>query len=418
MLAEAALSLVCLESLVDGASRRGFGSIYSDRRRTPAETVGLMRPLMPEFGITRLACVTGLDHIGIPVWSAIRPNSRTLAQSQGKGLDDAAAQASALMEAVEVATAERTDFPVVRATRRELANAGLAVDSIDHLLRSGSRPIIDDEPIDWLEGHDLVAERAVMVPHGAVTFADARLRSRYWQTSDGLASGNTLWEAVLHGLCERIERDAMTLWLLRPDDEVMSRCVDAASFRDPALNSLCDAIACAGLQLRLFDASCDTNTPVFTAFISDPADGFEDRWKYFDLSSGSGCHPLPVLAAIRAVTEAAQTRLTTISAARDDFDPRRYFERLDPSLLVYPRSTPQLRPELARPVAPDRGGYLRGLITRLTAVGVDSVILVPFERGERGFAVARILVPALENPSGDRAARFGPRAMAFVEARS
>ena len=62
-----------------------------------------MRALMAEFGITRLARLTGLDNVGVPVWSAIRPNSRTLAQSQGKGVDDPSAMASAVMEAVEVA---------------------------------------------------------------------------------------------------------------------------------------------------------------------------------------------------------------------------------------------------------------------------------------------------------------------------
>ena len=80
---------------------------HSDRLRRATETVAHMRQNFARFGITRLADVTGLDCIGIPVWMAVRPNSKTLAVSQGKGLSNAAAQASAVMEAAEVATAER-----------------------------------------------------------------------------------------------------------------------------------------------------------------------------------------------------------------------------------------------------------------------------------------------------------------------
>ena len=59
------------------------------------------------FGITRLGRLTGLDRIGIPVWTATRPNATNLSVSQGKGVDDAAAAVSAVMEAAEMAAAER-----------------------------------------------------------------------------------------------------------------------------------------------------------------------------------------------------------------------------------------------------------------------------------------------------------------------
>ncbi|HEY9009478.1 MAG TPA: hypothetical protein VIN06_00525, partial [Devosia sp.] len=64
-----------------------------------------MRPFLADFGITRLARQTGLDAIGIPCFAAIRPNSKTLSVNMGKGIDDDAAMASAIMEAVEYAIA-------------------------------------------------------------------------------------------------------------------------------------------------------------------------------------------------------------------------------------------------------------------------------------------------------------------------
>src|SRR5947209_7315915 len=74
---------------------------------SPAETCARVRPLMPVMGITRIANITGLDSIGIPVVMVCRPNSRALAVAQGKGLDLDAAKASGLMESVESYHAER-----------------------------------------------------------------------------------------------------------------------------------------------------------------------------------------------------------------------------------------------------------------------------------------------------------------------
>ncbi len=64
--------------------------------------------LLRRFGITRVGDVTGLDIVGIPVWFAVRPNSRGLSVSQGKGLVPAQARLSAVMEAIEGAVAEDT----------------------------------------------------------------------------------------------------------------------------------------------------------------------------------------------------------------------------------------------------------------------------------------------------------------------
>jgi YcaO-like protein with predicted kinase domain len=62
------------------------------RSRTSSETWAAVQPLLQEIGITRVGDITGLDRIGIPVWIAVRPNSRTLSVSQGKGLDAPAAR--------------------------------------------------------------------------------------------------------------------------------------------------------------------------------------------------------------------------------------------------------------------------------------------------------------------------------------
>ena len=80
--------------LARGGALKGYTS-GTHRTVTPAETLARLKPLLPRMGITRLANVTGLDTIGIPVVMSVRPNSRSRSVSQGKGLDlDAASHQS------------------------------------------------------------------------------------------------------------------------------------------------------------------------------------------------------------------------------------------------------------------------------------------------------------------------------------
>ena len=76
------------------------------------------------MGITRIADVTGLDTIGIPVVMVYRPNSRSVVVAQGKGLDLLAAKVSGAMESVEVFMAERITKPLLLGSFNDLMLAG------------------------------------------------------------------------------------------------------------------------------------------------------------------------------------------------------------------------------------------------------------------------------------------------------
>ncbi|MBL8590800.1 MAG: YcaO-like family protein [Methylobacteriaceae bacterium] len=371
---------------------------------------------MNTFGVTRLARVTGLDTVGIPVWSAIRPNAKTLAQSQGKGIDDAAAAASALMESIEVATAERDDHPHISASIADLVARGAQFEIMDHLRRSGKSRLMKRERTEWMAGLDLISGAYVYVPKECVVMTDGHGRDRYWQSTDGLASGNTVREAIFHGLCERIERDATALWLLRTDEEVAEACVDHAEFGDHVLDTLIRRVEAAHLQVRLFDLTSDLGIPVFAAYISPPASSNVGAWSYFDLSAGYGCHPIPARAAIRALTEAAQTRLTTISGARDDFDPSIYADKLDPSLHIFARCVPRRQTNGRR--APDDRSISRSvedIVDHLRQRSISPIVSVVLDDRQGEFAVVKTLAPLLEGPPGDRENPFGPRAIALAE---
>ena len=96
-----------------------------------------MRPRFDEVGITRLAEITGLDIVGWPVWAAVRPNASTLAVCQGKGASVEAAQASAVMEAVEISVAERVR-PTLIASPSALEARREAFDLLPGFIRAGA----------------------------------------------------------------------------------------------------------------------------------------------------------------------------------------------------------------------------------------------------------------------------------------
>jgi YcaO-like protein with predicted kinase domain len=101
-----------------GAAKRYRSGTH--RTVTPDETLRRGLRVAPVMGITRIANVTGLDSVGIPVVMVCRPNSRSLAVSQGKGLDLTAAKASGLMESIETYHAETITFPLRLCSHEEL----------------------------------------------------------------------------------------------------------------------------------------------------------------------------------------------------------------------------------------------------------------------------------------------------------
>jgi len=123
------------------------------RTRSPAETLAAYGPRMGELGITRLADVTGLDHVGLPVYMAVRPNARSLSVSQGKGIDRDSAKASALMEAIEGWHAERVELPLRYESLAALRRAGEAVLDVRRLQLHPGATLRDEAPIAWVHGY-------------------------------------------------------------------------------------------------------------------------------------------------------------------------------------------------------------------------------------------------------------------------
>jgi ribosomal protein S12 methylthiotransferase accessory factor len=366
------------------------------RTRSPAETLAAYTKWMPHMGITRLANVTGLDHIGMPVYAAIRPNARSLATSQGKGLDADSAKASALMEAIELWHAENIE------------GASLSWDS--YLGRKRKARVLDVERVHlrrgrrfgvhaprlWIEGFDLIQREPVWVPFEMVSmnYVEPGVAGALLSSSNGLASGNHPLEALCHGLCEVIERHSEPLWT-----EGHGTRIDLASIRDPAPRAVLDLVERSGARTALWEITSAVGVPVYLAVVTDPPDA--GRWRLLGGYDGHGCHLSPSVAVCRAVTEAVQSRLTFIAGNRDDCFRPDYWNTQNELLHraqweeFFVSAPPGSAWDGASLETDTFEGDLALLLSRVQQLGLDRVIAVDLTRPEIGIPVVKVVVPGL-----------------------
>ncbi|WP_337268361.1 YcaO-like family protein [Oryzifoliimicrobium ureilyticus] len=394
---------------------RGDRLTYSDRVCPPDETLRRVEPLLAQYGITRVCRLTGLDRIGVPVWSAVTPNAYSIVTHHGKGITDADARISATMEALERAIAAEPAITSVRETQAYLSSVGDAIDRLDNLIAHGAQDIAEDETLEWVQGCEILGGGTMWVPRDAVVLDRRSDTPRFWQSSDGLASGNTFAEASFHGLLERIERDAETLWNVSTLKQRFDSCCDATSFDNHVIDDLVRRIEAAGLTHRLFDITSDLGVPCFAAFIG-PA-GIETKTcvRLTEVAKGNGAHPVAVRAVIRAMTEAIQSRLTYISGARDDIDPDTFTRSLPREIQrlfeAHPQGRLSERQASFKPVSEPLEQMFSDLLDRLRQRNIGPVIAVSLTPVNVPIAVVKVIVPSLENPAGNRRRRFGARAI-------
>jgi YcaO-like protein with predicted kinase domain len=290
------------------------------RARSPAETLATLRPLLSKFGITRVAAHEGLGDAKIPVTVAIRPNARLLSTSQGKGVSRELADISAIMEAIELHHAERLR-PDLVATIAEVRRSGkrfLDPKRLNLLVRRLSL-YSEDEPISWLELTHLRSGERVLSPH--IIFAlDGYTKQHEIASkalacnSNGLASGNTLEEALVHGLYELIERHCIhQCWYSQ--QPLSQRRVALDSFRGvPHLDDLRNRLDDGGVTFSLTSFHTELGIPVFGAQFAAISPITSKDTPFV----GWGAHYVPEVAVSRAITEAVQGRITLIAGSRDD----------------------------------------------------------------------------------------------------
>ncbi|EPX58890.1 hypothetical protein D187_003605 [Cystobacter fuscus DSM 2262] len=372
------------------------------RLLAPEETLERIRRFMPLMGITRIANVTGLDTLGLPVVMVYRPNSRSLAVSPGKGLDLISAKVSGLMESVEGYHAENIHLPLKLASHAELRFSHPLVD-VTGLPRLSASLFHEHLRLLWVEGVELMEGRAVWVPfdlvHTCFTLPLPTGSGAFLMSSNGLASGNHVLEATSHALCEVVERDATTLWHLRDERARRGTRLVLDTVDDPACRDMLARYERAGVEAAVWETTTDVG---LSAFLCRIAERTPDPLRPLPVTQGMGCHPARQVALLRALTEAAQSRLTLISGARDDVSLQRYegIRDLDRTAraLEHMRSEPQVR--RFQDVPTFEGEFfdedVAWSLERLRAAGLRQVVVVELTKRELGIPVVRVIIPGLE----------------------
>jgi YcaO-like protein with predicted kinase domain len=393
------------------------------RSVAPEETVRRAWRFAPVMGITRIGNVTGLDVVGVPVVTVTRPNSRSLAVAQGKGLTLAAAKASGLMESIESYHAETITLPLRYCSLNELRYTHRVVDPAQ-LPAVATSSFHSSMRLLWCEGRDLMDGGPAFVPYELVhtdyTWPQPAGSGCFAASSNGLASGNHLLEAISHAICEVVERDANSLWMLREPTDRESRQLDLTTVDDAACRQVIEKFEAAGLELSAWDMTTDIGVASFYCVIFQAAD---DPTRWLPPAAGAGSHPSRAIALLRALTEAAQTRLVHISGSRDDVGRDRYVRHRYRGVLD------DLRGHVARPGprnfrdAPDCDGDtfeddVAWLLTRLREVGVNHVVAIDLTNDAFKLPVVRVVIPGLEGPHEAPGYVAGVRAQAIMASRS
>lgn len=375
----------------------------------PKETLDRVLPLLPKAGMEPLEDITGVDNIGIPVYSISRPNASKGAVNNynGKGPTPEQAMASAVMEAMERYSAEQRDSDeIVYGTIKEAMEVGPTVDPREMILPMRFLNYIDDGMIAWCLGYDLFRGERVWVPANAVYhpyFPDGDMQIFRYHTN-GIAAGNTMEEAILHALLELVERDAWSIFEFRekgvPDIEVSEGTV---------CWNLIQKFKEGGVEIHLKDLTHDLGIPTIGAAADDVATKNPEL-----LSIGVGTHLNPEIAAIRAITEVAQSRTTHKHGAKTNAKLQKInqdmgYERIKKANRIwFDDSSEKIRLDDMEHLDTEYVlDDIEVVLQRLADNGFDRVVAVDLTR-DIGVPVVRMIVPGLEVYTMDPE-REGPR---------
>ncbi len=413
-----------------GSRELKYSAAGVERSVKPGATIRRARAVLDVIGVTKVADVTDLDRVGIPNFIAVRPYDAGpgISYYNGKGVTRDQAHAGALMEAIERHAGEWYDGPITAASYANLSRHSACVDPQDiHV------PMVRDYRenlrLEWAQGFDLITRRPTYVPLNCLLapyrpYLGAVL---FYSSTNGLASGNTRVDAVCHALCEVIERDTTALVmaqaLIGPAVAETLAEIGFGDHRPPApadvpsisLRSLPRHAAVlvrklqrAGLEVELRNLTSGIGIATIECIVT----GHDGPAGVAVAYGGAGTHPDARIALTRALTEAAQSRLTGIHGGREDI--------------------PDYAPAAARPSpARDRRTIDFGdipshehasvnedvefIIERMRHSRFDQAVMFDLTRAEVGIPVVRAVVPRAESwtlfiEHGLRA-ELGPRAL-------
>ena len=316
-----------------------------------------------------------------------------------------------MMEAIERYSGERCDAPVVAAAHVELSRKHLTVDP-DDILVPRAQNYRGDIELEWALGFDLVAAQPRFAPLNLVVcpYVPSGRPVIFFTSTNGLASGNTIEDALCHALCEINERDAVAIYHAETTvrgkiagilEGVGYDCQSVPARSYPLIEHaslpvratrLLSRLRGAGLRVYLRDVTSDTRVPTVLCTVVErrPGDSLVCH-------SGYGCHVDARVAVVRGLTEAAQSRVACIQGGREDLPEIVPPEPVhgDPDELY---GTGPITDFAAIPSRENReiGDDVAQIVEGFCSAGMRQIVAFDLTRSELGIPVVKVIVPLAE----------------------
>lgn len=356
-------------------------------------------------GITRVADITYLDRIGIYAYQSVRPDAEegdgSFTIFSGKGLTKEQCKISAIMEGIERYCAEERnnrDIILKKSIAELRTNYNIVEPKELNIL---NQSISENDEIEWILGYDLIAKSEVYIPAANVCYPYDFRKHKYplRNYTTGLAAGNTYLEALFHGLCEVIERDAAAMNIIFKK----GISVDIHTIKNKTIRKIIERITkTEGLKLYVkYITTEEINVPVFQVLIDDT---FLRNPLY--ISGGYGAHPNKEIALINALNEAILSRAGTISGGREDLEKFlkakenfSYEEYKEKYRYWFDQKKTINFENIESEDLPTILDDMSLCVERLVNAGFDKIIFVNLKKRNIDVPVIKMLVPGLERYS-------------------
>jgi ribosomal protein S12 methylthiotransferase accessory factor len=365
---------------------------------------------LKSIGVTRIASITDLDRLGIPVFSSIRPSAADGAISvySGKGNTETQARISAMMEGFERCLAEKSgvnenvkdDVQSIHVIESyyDLTKENHAIDPSSLLIAESYDP---KALIEWIQGWDLLKNEETFIPANSVYHpyeAPGRTVKLFRSNTNGLAAGNTIEEAIFHGLLEVIERDALSIaeFNRNPGKEIILTEEDGENYE--ILRKFTDN----EVDVKLWALTHDTEITTVVATTDDAR--LKDAAL---LVMGAGAHLKPKIAVRRALTEAAQSRVVQIHGAREDTEREKFvreigYDRIKRMNKYWYEDGEKISMSELKDLSKTTPAESIDVIIEQLKKVTDSAVVVDLSRESVAVPVVRVVIPTFEMYTLDR----------------
>jgi ribosomal protein S12 methylthiotransferase accessory factor len=258
-------------------------------------------------------------------------------------------------------------------------------------------PFDENAVMDWTPVWSLTAGRQKLLPTAQLYYGAPREQGAVSVLADsnGNAAGSSLEDAILQGLLELVERDAVALWWY---NRTRRPAVDLDAFADPWITELREVYATLHREVWVLDVTSDFGIPTMAALsrrTDKPAE---------DIMFGFGAHLDPAVALRRALTE-----LNQLMPALAEVGPDGHYECNDADAVGWWSTAtvadqPYLLPD---PAAPARGPASFGELAtedlrddveivhrRVRELGMELLVLDQ-TRPDIGLPVVKVIVPGM-----------------------